>query len=426
MKVQKVASLVQRRLNPHIVNYYSPSGVRRTFYTRQHPAVQLLEAPALPSRTITPALSISAQRLAHLHTISHDSAWLQHSTTAANDFPHPLHPWLDPSVAPLPPLSLANQKLAAASVFDYFDKSSTRYNFVFAHGAAGIPKRPKKVEVKGATLEPFAGGGEFLSIQVGEDAYFCRHDSLGVADGVGGWHGVKSANPAFFSRMLMHYAYVELEKYDNIECDEFQHYYEVDPVEILQASYESSVAEATRQGIVGSSTACIAILRDDELRIANLGDCGVSIIRQNDFVFRTEEQQHSFNFPYQLGTGSSDVPRDAQTFTVKVQKNDIVILASDGVYDNLFDEDILDEVIKHVRSHSPGTHRPMQLRVEPQVLCDALVRRARSVSEDTRNLNSPFQERAMQQGLYHQGGKADDISVLVAVVTEASDSPDRR
>ena len=42
------------------------------------------------------------------------------------------------------------------------------------------------------------------SVQVGEDAYFIRSDSLGVADGVGGWSGKKGADPALFSRLLMH------------------------------------------------------------------------------------------------------------------------------------------------------------------------------------------------------------------------------
>lgn len=67
-----------------------------------------------------------------------------------------------------------------------------------------------------------------------------------------------------------------------------------------------------KKGIVGSTTACIVILSQDELRIANIGDCGVSVIRRNNYVFRSEEQQHSFNFPYQLGTASFDSPNDAQ------------------------------------------------------------------------------------------------------------------
>ncbi|KAL1920155.1 uncharacterized protein VTP21DRAFT_1301 [Calcarisporiella thermophila] len=318
---------------------------------------------------------------------------------------------------------------------DIFEKSIPRHNYVFLHAGAGIPK--KRHHHANGFSNGFANKEErkplappievdesrfFGSVQVGEDSFYHRADSLGVADGVGGWHGEPHASPALYARMLMHYAYLELEKYDNIECDEFADYFNVEPVEILQRSYENTRIEAKKMGIVGSSTACIAILRDDELRIANLGDCGVSVIRQNDFIFRSEEQQHSFNYPYQLGTYSTDTPRDAQTFRVKVQKGDIVIVASDGIYDNLFNEDILEEVVKHI---GPNNARPYH-KVEPQILCDALAHRAQSVSQDTRNLNSPFQERAMQQGIYYQGGKADDISVLVGIVLENEDTPDRR
>lgn len=77
------------------------------------------------------------------------------------------------------------------------------------------------------------------------------------------------------------------------------------------------------QDIVGSSTACLVILRNDELRIANIGDCGVSIIRHNNYVFRTEEQQHSFNFPVQLGTGSPDTPNDAQVLFLAISIRDL-------------------------------------------------------------------------------------------------------
>ncbi|CAG8459655.1 14928_t:CDS:2 [Acaulospora colombiana] len=212
----------------------------------------------------------------------------------------------------------------------------------------------------------------------------------------------------------MHYAYLELEKYDNVDDEKFYQYNEVDPVDILRTSYEQCIRDCTMEGIIGSSTALIAILREDELRIANLGDCGISIIRRNDFTFRSEEQQHSFNFPYQLGTGSFDTPQDAQRYTIKVQCGDIVILGSDGIFDNLFEEDILEEID---RFFCPRTGTPS---VHPQMISEALAYRAKNASEDLNN-PSPFQSRAMQEGLYYLGGKKDDISVLVGIVTDSKD-----
>ncbi len=64
--------------------------------------------------------------------------------------------------------------------------------------------------------------------------------------------------------------------------------------------------------------------------------------------------------------------------------------------------------------------------VDPQRIANALLRRAREVAEDARQMYSPFQEKAIQEGLYYQGGKMDDITVAVGLVLLAEDSPDRR
>lgn len=88
-----------------------------------------------------------------------------------------------------------------------------------------------------------------------------------------------------------------------------------------------------------------------------------------------------------------------------MEKGDIVILASDGLFDNLFDEDILDIVRHHVAAHTVQSAKvsgPRTVNIEPQTISDALAKRAKLVSEDSRNMNSPFQTRAIQEGLYYQ------------------------
>merc|ERR1719295_978923 len=49
----------------------------------------------------------------------------------------------------------------------------------------------------------------------GEDSYFIHDNSFGVADGVGGWNGVKGGNPAEFSRRVMANCRSELESIVN-------------------------------------------------------------------------------------------------------------------------------------------------------------------------------------------------------------------
>ncbi|KAJ3098869.1 hypothetical protein HDU97_003682 [Phlyctochytrium planicorne] len=253
----------------------------------------------------------------------------------------------------------------------------------------------------------------YYSTQVGEDAYFIRHDSMGVADGVGGWSQsqMKGANPALYSRKIMHYATELLESFDdtsNYDND----YYKLDPINILMQAYDKTMRDAAVEGLVGSTTAMLVLLRDDELRIANLGDCGLMIIRSNEIIFRSEEQQHSFNFPYQLGTNSKDHPSTAQRYIVNIAEGDIVVMGSDGIFDNVFDEEILEIVKSVVKGGNPAYS-------DPQLIADALLERARDVSEDNRTLSSPFQTRAIQEGLYYQGGKMDDVTVLATVVRSA-------
>jgi serine/threonine protein phosphatase PrpC len=70
--------------------------------------------------------------------------------------------------------------------------------------------------------------------------------------------------------------------------------------------------------------------------VANLGDCSLLIIRRGEVVFRTSEMQHAFNFPLQLGTHSRDEPmKDAKRYDIGVEKEDVVIVGSDGLMDNL-------------------------------------------------------------------------------------------
>ncbi|WAQ84436.1 hypothetical protein PtA15_5A6 [Puccinia triticina] len=334
-----------------------------------------------------------------------------------------------------------NHQLLEPSKSSFLQKKNV---FVFRNGASGIPKNrfhggaggggnsnnsnsstpnTTSINPEAEKLNPMS------SVQVGEDSYFLRSDSLGVADGVGGWSGKPGANPGLFSSKLMHHCSTEISRYEDIDDVRFLSYNAIDPVEILQHAFERSIHESKLEGLLGSTTALIAILRDDELRIANLGDCCCSVIRGNDFIFRSEEQQHSFNYPVQIGTNSKSTPtRDAQRYNIKVQKDDIVILGSDGLADNLFDEDILEEVLKfttisnedHANPGGAGAALPRPFT--PQMISDSLCLKARTVVEDQQAVTSPFSQRANEEGIHYVGGKNDDISVLVAIVGDQNDT----
>lgn len=272
-------------------------------------------------------------------------------------------------------------------------------SFKFDIGVSGMAKGNQK------TLK-----NNDLSEQVGEDAYFHRQDAIGVADGVGGWCSVKNADPALFSRRLLYHISSELEKYDDLLNEEIscQDYYNIDPRKIIQQGLNLLIQE-TRDLVLGSTTVLIGVLREEKLKIANIGDCRLLLIRNGICIYRTLEQVHSFNFPFQLGTGSKDSPADAFYDEISIQEGDIVILGTDGLFDNVFDEDIIG-ITHSICSRKRGLCDPLKLS-------SALLKKAREVAEDSRKAYSPFQEKAIQEGLYYQGGKMDDITIVVGVVT---------
>jgi len=305
------------------------------------------------------------------------------------------------------------------SIFDLLESNtgSTRQRvFHFQHASAGAPKNiGSKV-----TLE------NSLSHSVGEDAYFAQGRALGLADGVGGWVSVKGANPALYSRMLMHYVAEEFDNYDTLDFESDPlppDLLGINPKSVLSNAYSKVKVLEKTENLVGSTTALVVQLKNDELNIANIGDGGIMILRDYEVIFRSEEQQHSFNYPYQLGTKSRDTPENCQTYTIKLHESDIVILGSDGVWDNLFDEDIV-ELVKSVVGDAIYK-KPTPLNINEQKIADAIISRARIVGGD-RHADSPFQSRASHEGLYYQGGKMDDMTCLVAVIKMAEDSPDRR
>ncbi|KAL4402925.1 protein serine/threonine phosphatase [Malassezia pachydermatis] len=318
-----------------------------------------------------------------------------------------------------------------------------------------------------------------LSKQVGEDAYFLKADALGVADGVGGWASSPRADPALFSQLLMHFCKAELRQMDT-EClqaslgddrDALYRWMNCDLVEVMQAAWERCVRASKREGIMGSSTALLSMLRGDELHIANMGDCVLLLIRNGEMIFRSAEQQHSFNFPVQLGmmdatvesvtlaralcmhrdgmipdgaqdqdlpdvnenmSGyirsyapqvSEDVPydsprHDAGYWVLQVQPGDLVIMATDGLFDNLFDDEISEVVqdVMHDLGLAWGSEDVDTNEDLPYLVSEQLCIKAYQNMHDFRVLASPFQQHANEEGIYYVGAKNDDVTVLSGVI----------
>ena len=169
--------------------------------------------------------------------------------------------------------------------------------------------------------------------------------------------------------------------------------------------------------------------RDAVIKIANLGDSMAMLVRGRDIVWRSEEMWWSFNTPVQLGPVSPSKPADAQVFEIPVMADDILILASDGLSDNLWDEEVLEEVVrvrdvllKHSASNGASLGQLLARRSLAGMLSEALCSRARRVAERGSSRSGkrgtlevvgeevdevPFARRAREEGKRFKGGKVD-------------------
>lgn len=163
----------------------------------------------------------------------------------------------------------------------------------------------------------------------------------------------------------------------------------------------------------GSSTACILTLdsRKSILYAANLGDSGFFVFRDGKIVYLTKPQQLSFNTPYQLGydTSESNKPEQAQDIEVPVQPGDIIVAATDGLWDNLFPSEC-STIIKRCQREGQG---PQQMSLGLGICAE--------VKSQDRNAITPFLVNAQRNGVnYMGGGKPDDITVVVSLVSQAN------
>jgi len=236
-----------------------------------------------------------------------------------------------------------------------------------------------------------------------EDAFFLLNNAAGVSDGVGGWSEF-GIIPSFFSQSLMRNCSHIIK-----QSSEY-----IAPDLVLSQAYE-------RTTFSGGGTALICVLNDHQLSCANVGDSRFLLIRFDDkkqpyVVLQSSVQRHAFNAPYQLTNVPSpeeilcnlrenlisadelakklikyknlelykDLPETAQLYQINVQEDDLVVLATDGLFDNLFLEEILESIRKVVNGRICSEVPPKEIA---DVIANYAHNRSKSLDE-----NSPFSE----------------------------------
>jgi protein phosphatase PTC7 len=223
----------------------------------------------------------------------------------------------------------------------------------------------------------------------GEDAVFVKGRTFGVFDGVSGADKIDGV--PLYSRTLAN----EMKKMVGTEGVTIQD----------MTTYLTNAAAYADGAATGASTAVVASIGENGfLQALNIGDSYCVVIRDGKVTAKTREISHYWECPYQLSEDSPDRPKDGTKLNVELIPGDIIIMGSDGVFDNVNDDLLLELVTK-----SPAKATQLAKKI-----CDL----SRKQSLDN-NSETPYAKQAQRRGdpdfRTGLGGKVDDVSCVVVV-----------
>lgn len=228
---------------------------------------------------------------------------------------------------------------------------------------------------------------------------------------------------SLWSRLIIHFWALEAEKDSNRVLQAGEDF-EPNPVEYLQTAYELTIkATSEPNKWQGTTTAAGAQLYFQKfgdpsaspaplLYVTNLGDSQVMVVRPSDadLVYKTTEQWHWFDCPRQLGTNSPDTPRaNAVMDKVEIEEHDVVLAMSDGVIDNLWEHEIIENVVRSIHRWEAGEggaskgSRRGGAGGGMKFVAEELMKAAKVIATDP-FAESPFMEHAVEEGLAMEGG----------------------
>ncbi|KAL2182407.1 protein serine/threonine phosphatase 2C [Thermothelomyces heterothallicus CBS 203.75] len=317
---------------------------------------------------------------------------------------------------------------------------------------------------------PKARRGKASRPESGQDAFFVSRlganpgeVALGVADGVGGWMD-SGVDPADFSHAFCDYMAAAAVAATATAGATGK---PLTARQLMHKGYEAVCHDPAIKA--GGSTAIVGLLTAEGLlEVANLGDSGFILLRLNGVHAFSEPQTHAFNTPYQLsvvppsmllraaafgGAQLMDQPRDAEVTRLRLRHGDVLILASDGLWDNLFNQDVLRIVSRTMARAGAWATTERGVQVAPDLrpytapgeaadttssagsqqqhpyrtntttlqsmLATEIVGAAKAASVNQK-LDGPFAKEVKKYYPHEawHGGKEDDICAVVVLVSE--------
>lgn len=218
-----------------------------------------------------------------------------------------------------------------------------------------------------------------------DDSSFIAVNDFGVFDGVGSWNKFGVDCGKYTSSLAS-----SCEAILSVERNSIRKVYrgsrksEINLVEVLNFAAEN----AKRNDFVGSTTVCMVSIDEVQQRanILNLGDSGAYIFRRPketfsksiscaELIFRTESRQHFFDTPFQIGNSNNipiaanyfgeldtqslivsskvgsipfDKPSDSSVCSIPVEVGDVLLVATDGLFDNISTSDLIEIIGENI------------------------------------------------------------------------------
>ncbi|KAM0143784.1 hypothetical protein ACHAP3_001044 [Botrytis cinerea] len=302
---------------------------------------------------------------------------------------------------------------------------------------------PIPVPLKPASRRPASGQDAFFVAPISNTSDI----ALGIADGVGGWID-SGVDPSDFSHGLCEYMAHTASVSNTI--DEVP----ISARRLLQKGYDLICASGKVRA--GGSTAVVGLFNSGgNMEVANLGDSGYIQLRSGAVHSASGFQTHAFNTPYQLslvpeavirqaakfgGQQLMDLPRDAEVMSKELKHGDVVVFASDGVWDNLSGGDVLRIVSNRMQYNGvwvngaggkgTGVGEKLRETIEESDNASASLSLQSSLAVDitgeakaaslSLRRDGPFAREVQRRYPDEKwsGGKSDDICVVVVVVAE--------
>ncbi|EPS57887.1 hypothetical protein M569_16931, partial [Genlisea aurea] len=225
-----------------------------------------------------------------------------------------------------------------------------------------------------------------------EDAYFVSGETwLGVADGVGLW-SFEGTKPGVFAQELVR------------NCERLIESSNCDGNAAVDTPLQLLVRSVSEAHSPGSSTLLISRFDGQALHVANVGDSRFIVIRDGVVYQKSSPMNHLFHFPHLIHNGD-DPSSVAETYDIDLTEGDVIITATDGLFDNLYDEEISSIALKSISEDKSLEEIAASLAATAQEI-------GRSSAART-----PHSDEAEAAGFSAgSGGRLDDVTVIVSRV----------